>query len=143
MRVDLVIRDLRETLDRVVRALDNRLTASENFEGEGSPGDVLTSNGPGVPPSYQPGGGGGVGGIVGAHTHGAEDITSGIMNTNRIVGAYLGITELAPREIRAGVAMYANPMGQTVIIPSGFDSLVAGPYAISGTLTVVGRLVIV
>ena len=52
MRVDIVIRDNRETIGNLVRALDNRLTASENLAPEGEVGEVLTSTGPNTPPEY-------------------------------------------------------------------------------------------
>lgn len=53
MRVDLHIRDTNETVKAIIRGLDNGLTASENMAPEGTEGQVLMSNGPGAPPSYQ------------------------------------------------------------------------------------------
>ncbi len=53
MRVDSVILDTMLTLKQLVLAMDNRLTAVENFAPEGVAGEVLMSNGPNTPPSYQ------------------------------------------------------------------------------------------
>lgn len=53
MRVDPVVRDLEESLKALIRGMDNRLTASENLAPEGTTGQVLMSNGPNEPPSYQ------------------------------------------------------------------------------------------
>lgn len=53
MRVDPVVRNLEESLKQVIRGLDNRLTASENFAPEGTAGQALISNGSASPPSYQ------------------------------------------------------------------------------------------
>ena len=53
MRVDLVIHEIYESVRALIRALDNGLTASENFSAEGEIGEVLTSRGPTQPPEYQ------------------------------------------------------------------------------------------
>lgn len=53
MKIDSVIKDVLYTLRQVVLALDNQLTARDNMAPEGTAGQVLTSNGPGQPPSYQ------------------------------------------------------------------------------------------
>jgi len=53
MRVDLIVRDIKVAVETIIRGLDNRLTASENFAPEGDAGQVLTSNGSRMPPSYQ------------------------------------------------------------------------------------------
>lgn len=53
MRVDPVVRNLEESVKALIRGMDNKLTASENFAPEGTTGQVLTSNGPNVPPSYK------------------------------------------------------------------------------------------
>lgn len=53
MRVDSVLRDLSFSVKELLLAMDNRLTANENFSPEGINGQVLTSNGPNIPPSYQ------------------------------------------------------------------------------------------
>lgn len=63
MKIDRLVRDALATLKRVAIALDNNLTAQDNFGPEGTAGQVLTSNGPNLPPSYQSGGGGGGGSI--------------------------------------------------------------------------------
>ncbi len=67
MRVDPVLRDLTMAVKQLLLAMDNRLTAIENFAPEGSQGQVLTSNGPNIAPSYQTfaGGGGAVTSVFG------------------------------------------------------------------------------
>lgn len=53
MRVDSVLGDQRAAIKQLLLALDNRLTAVENLAPEGALGQVLASNGPNTPPSYQ------------------------------------------------------------------------------------------
>jgi len=53
MKVDSVVRNDRLSIQQLVRALENGLTTIDNFGPEGTAGQVLTSNGPNVPPSYQ------------------------------------------------------------------------------------------
>lgn len=53
MRVDSVLIDAPTSVKQILLALDNRLTAGENLSPEGVEGQVLTSNGPNVAPSYK------------------------------------------------------------------------------------------
>lgn len=55
----VVVEPIAEIIRKILHALDNNLTAADNFGPEGTAGQVLTSNGPNIPPSYQAGGGGG------------------------------------------------------------------------------------
>ena len=53
MRPDFVVKDLTQSLRKLLQGLANGLTAKENFAPEGDRGQVLTSNGRNTPPSYQ------------------------------------------------------------------------------------------
>jgi hypothetical protein len=53
MKVDRVIRNERQTIEDILRALDHNLHARNNFAPEGTLGQALMSNGPDAPPSYQ------------------------------------------------------------------------------------------
>lgn len=85
MRVDQVIRDPRRTLQEVLRAFDNNLTARDNFAPEGIAGQALLSNGPTEIPSYQsltPDMVNSytreeINALLGSHKHDGEDIISG------------------------------------------------------------------
>lgn len=58
MRIDNVILDGKRSLQAVINALANGLLARDNFAPDGVKGQVLTSNGRGLPPSFKdiPGG---------------------------------------------------------------------------------------
>lgn len=53
MRVDTIVRDVRRAVEQIVRVLAHGLTAEENFGGQGTVGQVLTSTGPNTPPTWQ------------------------------------------------------------------------------------------
>ena len=53
MRIDIVVRDVMESVKAIIRGLDNQITASENLAPEGRERQVLTSNGSNIPPSYK------------------------------------------------------------------------------------------
>lgn len=91
MRVDQVLRDPRRSLQEMLRALANNLTARDNFAPEGTRGHILTSNGADAPPSYQAAVEIEVG-PPGAHTHETGDIVSGIFAEARLQGFYRGVT---------------------------------------------------
>jgi hypothetical protein len=87
MKIDQVIRA--RTLQEVLRALDNNLTARDNFAPEGTIGQVLTSRGPTAVPTYQDVSVEvtleQVNTLLEDHTHAGADITSG-----QIGSQYLG-----------------------------------------------------
>lgn len=53
MRVSQVVKDIPATIRELVNALSNRLHAEDNFAPDGEAGQVLTSNGPDIPPSWK------------------------------------------------------------------------------------------
>lgn len=53
MILDPVIRDVKQSLQKVLEALSNNLKSSHNFAPDGEAGQVLTSNGPNRPPTWQ------------------------------------------------------------------------------------------
>lgn len=61
MRVSQVVKDIHTSIREIVNALANRLHAEDNFAPDGTAGQVLTSNGPNIPPSWKDATGGGVG----------------------------------------------------------------------------------
>lgn len=53
MKFDNVVSDVVTTVKRILFGLDNGLTARDNFAPDGTAGQVLTSNGPNSPPTWQ------------------------------------------------------------------------------------------
>lgn len=53
MKIDVIVRDVFQSVQAIIRGLDNQLTASENFAPEGIVGQVLTSTGTNTPPEYK------------------------------------------------------------------------------------------
>lgn len=123
MRVDQVIRDPRRTLQEVLRAFDSQLTARDNFAPEGVLGQVLTSNGPGSPPTYQDLPETAVGlteedviALLGEHTHDGSDIVSG-----QVDPLYLGAgTRDGTRFLRDDGAWSAVAWGNLSGVPTDF-----------------------
>jgi hypothetical protein len=53
MKVDSIVREAITSVKQLVKALQNNLTARDNFAPEGEAGQVLTSHGPDKVPSYE------------------------------------------------------------------------------------------
>lgn len=53
MRVGTVVQETGRSLRDILRALDQRITAEDNLAPDGEAGQVLTSNGPNEPPTWQ------------------------------------------------------------------------------------------
>lgn len=88
MKISTVVSDVRQTVRLMTTAMANGLRAADNFAGDGTVGQVLTSTGPNTPPSWQDASAGG----------GPVDVNRlvGIINATNIVGAYPGITGVGP-----------------------------------------------
>lgn len=124
MRVDQVIRDPRRTLQEVLRAFDNNLTARDNFAPEGQLHQVLMSNGPDRVPSYQSltpdimdvytkeq-----VDELLGSHKHAGEDIISG-----QVGPQFLGTgTRDGTNFLRDDGAYSKVPWGSLTGVPTDF-----------------------
>ncbi len=96
------VKEVRDKVREIIVALSNNLSAVDNFKGEGTDGDVLSSNGTQVP-SYRDIdariitvviGSGAVAPLV--HKHSTDDITSGRFATNRMPSnvAYIDIANV-------------------------------------------------
>lgn len=53
MKIDRIIVDVGTTLRKLLLAMENGLTAEDNLAPGGTAGQVLTSNGPDAPPTWQ------------------------------------------------------------------------------------------
>lgn len=140
MRLDTVVRDLAHSVRQILLALSNQLTASENFGPEGNVGEVLTSNGPNEPPSYQT-----ISAVVAASaskTTNASQLVEGILPEDRLQGSYRKITELTPDSVVAGGLAQQNPLVDDFVVPSDYDMLVVSVYSIDGTLSIDGRVIV-
>lgn len=58
MQVSQVIKDIHTSIREILNALANRLHAEDNFAPDGIAGQVLTSNGPDIAPSWKDAAGG-------------------------------------------------------------------------------------
>lgn len=52
MILERVVRDTKFLLRQILVAFDHNISAADNLASEGTSGQVLTSNGPNLPPSY-------------------------------------------------------------------------------------------
>lgn len=132
MRVSHVISRLTDKVQEIIDALDNRLTAADNFGPEGEVGQVLTSRGPrpsDPPPSYQ----------------NLADILRGIPTTT-----LQGIPGLQGPPGVAGATGPSGPGGfvptyiapaETFVVPVDRQALYAVPVVVDGALIINGVLV--
>lgn len=141
MRPDRIITDVMASLRKIMEGLDNNLTARNNFGPEGSLGQVLTSNGPDKPPSYQDSSSGDTGSLP---TTDASELISGVLGEARLVGSYKNVTELGTLlhlEVD-GLIQHNRTLSRNTAISSDWGAVVAGPYTVASgfTLTIYGEM---
>lgn len=136
MKVDTIIKDIRRTLEQVVKALAHGLSASDNLSGQGSTKDqVLHSTGPNTPPEWtdastvvHDGGGG-----PPFKPLDADDLTSGTVPAERLQGNYPGVTGvgvLLALQVD-GAWMHSQTISRDTTIPAGWGSPLVGPIDVA------------
>jgi len=90
--------ELASKVQEIIDALTGRLSLVDNFQGEGEVGQIATSQGPNSAPTWaDPDGNGNGNGSEHSHPGtdlSADDLTTGVVPTERMLDAYRGITAL-------------------------------------------------
>lgn len=134
MKVDTIIRDVRRTLEQVVKALAHGISARDNLSGSGSAeGNLLVSTGPNTPPEWKASSDITVTASPPFSPLDANDLETGVVPDGRLQGHYGGVTGVGTLDDLkvSGVWMHNQTIHQDTTVPAGWGSPLVGPIVVA------------
>lgn len=138
MKVDTIIRDVKRTLEQVVKALAHGISARDNLSGSGSEeGNLLVSTGPNTPPEWKPSSDITVTASPPFRPLDANDLETGVVPEGRMQGHYAGITGVGILDDLkvSSVWMHDQTIRRDTTVPAGWGSPLVGPIDIATGVT--------